>query len=211
VDGSWRADPAGAVLLADAAAERARDVRTKQVFESVFGPDGQSGGGDPADTDIKAADVITAADAAQASAFSRSSPDLALRAARAVGAWQDHLARLVEAGDVRPAARRASFDEEALSLVVLTAMLGEAVSAGAGSAGTQQVYTEPREMLTSVFGRVTTTEILAKARADLFDRVRLLLDEELVRFVEVLDAAGDCDDVAAIRLYQAEFSLEAVR
>jgi hypothetical protein len=55
------------------------------------------------------------------------------------------------------------------------------------------------------------TEILARARADLFDRVRLLLDEELVRFVEVLDSAGDCDDVAAIRLYQAEFSLEAVR
>ena len=55
------------------------------------------------------------------------------------------------------------------------------------------------------------TEILAKARADLMDRVRLLLDEELVRFVEVLDAAGACDDVAAIRLYQAEFSLEAVR
>jgi energy-coupling factor transporter ATP-binding protein EcfA2 len=211
VEGSWRADPAGAVLLADAAAEHARDVRTKQMFESVFGPAGQSGGGDPADSDLKAADVINAADAAQVSAFSRSSPDLALRAARAVGAWEDHLARLVEAGDMRPAVRRTAFDEEALSLVVLMAMLGEAVSAGAGPAGTQQVYTEPREMLTSVFGGVMMTEILARARADLFDRVRLLLDEELVRFVEVLDAAGDCDDVAAIRLYQAEFSLEAVR
>jgi energy-coupling factor transporter ATP-binding protein EcfA2 len=210
VEGSWRADPAGAVLLADAAAERARDVRTKQVFESVFGPAGQSGG-DPADADLKAADVITVADAAQASVFSRSSPDLAPRAARAVGAWQDHLARLVEADDIRPAVRRASFGEEALSLVVLMAMLGEAVSPGAGPAGTLQVYTEPRELLTSVFGGVMMTEILARARADLFDRVRLLLDEELVRFVEVLDAAGDCDDVAAIRLYQAEFSLEAVR
>ena len=73
------------------------------------------------------------------------------------------------------------------------------------------VYTEPARMLASVFGAVTLTEILAKARADLLDRVRLLLDEELVRFVEVLDAAGACDDVAAIRLYQAEFSLEAVR
>ena len=226
VEGSWRADPAGAVLLADAAAERARDVRAKQVFESVFGPTGQSGGGDPADADIRAADVITAADAAQASAFSRSSPDLAPRAARAVGAWQDHLARLVEAEDMRPAIRRASFDGEALSLVVLMAMLGEAVSAGVGlagvgpaagaavpSAGSEDgnVFTEPRRMLTSVFGGVMMTEILAKARADLFDRVRLLLDEELVRFVEVLDAAGDCDDVAAIRLYQAEFSVEAVR
>jgi len=231
VEGSWRADPAGAVLLADAAAERARDVRTKQVFESVFGPAGQSGSGDLASADLKAADLIKAADAAQASAFSRSSPDLALRAARAVGAWQDHLTRLVEAEDSRAALRRVSFDEEALSLVVLVAMLGEAVSAGTGPAGAGpagsgprpvtaalspeteggSVYAEPRRMLTSVFGAVMLTEILAKARADLFDRVRLLLDEELVRFVEVIDAAGECDDVAAIRLYQAEFSLEAVR
>jgi hypothetical protein len=66
-------------------------------------------------------------------------------------------------------------------------------------------------MLTSVFGPVMLAEILAKGRADLLHRVRLLLDEEMVRFVEVLDAAGPCDDVAAIRLYQAEFSLEAVR
>jgi energy-coupling factor transporter ATP-binding protein EcfA2 len=261
VEGSWRADPAGAVLLADAAAERARDVRAKQVFESVFGPAGQSGGGDPADADIKAADVIKAADAAQASAFSRSSPDLALRATRAIGAWQDHLTRLVEGEDLRPAAaRRISFDEEALSLVVLVAMLGEAVPTGTGPARTGHprtgpartghpgtgpartghpgtgpartgppgtgprpagaavsaeadggVYTEPRRMLTSVSAGVIVTEILAKARADLMDRVRLLLDEELIRFVEVLDAAGACDDVAAIRLYQAEFSLEAVR
>jgi hypothetical protein len=53
--------------------------------------------------------------------------------------------------------------------------------------------------------------ILAKARADLQHRVRLLLEEEMVRFIEVLDAAGSCDDVAAVRLYQAEYSLEAVR
>jgi hypothetical protein len=157
-----------------------------------------------ADVDIRAADMITAADAAQASAFSRSSPDLAVRSARAVGAWQDHLARLVEAEDMRPATRRVSFDEEALSLVVLVAMLGE-------DAGGASVYTEPRQMLTSVFGAAMLTEILARARADLFDRVRLLFDEELVRFVEVIDAAGECEDVAAIRVYQAEFSLEAVR
>ncbi len=223
VEGSWRADPAGAVLLADAAAERARDVRAKQVFESVFGPAGQSGGGDGADADLKAADVIKAADAAHASIFSRSSPDLALRATRAVGAWQDHLARLVEGDDLQPAARRIAFDTEALSPVVLMVMLGEAArakvgtgarpAAGAPPAGPEggTVYTEPLQMLTSVFGAVALTEILAKARADLLDRVRLLLNEELVRFIEVLDEAGECDDVAAIRLYQAEFSLEAVR
>jgi hypothetical protein len=62
-----------------------------------------------------------------------------------------------------------------------------------------------------VFGEELLNGLLAKARAAQTDRVRLLLDEELVRFVEVIDAAGACDDVAAIRLYQAEFSLEAVR
>jgi hypothetical protein len=220
VEASWRADPAGAVLLTDAAAEKARDVRAKQVFESVFGPAGQSGAGNLAEADLKDADVIKAADAAQASAFSRSSPDLALRAARAVGAWQDHLARLMEAEDARSAVRRVSFEEEALSLVVLVAMLGETVSAGPGvpragmpAADSEDggIYTAPRRMLTSVFGEELLNGLLARARADLSDRVRLLLDEELVRFVEVIDAAGACDDVAAIRLYQAEFSLEAVR
>jgi len=105
-----------------------------------------------------------------------------------------------------------------LSLLVLVAMLGEnapaapegpaAPAADAEGAG---LYTEPRRLLTSVFSGVTLAGILARARADLLDRVRLLLDEELVRFIEVIDAAGPCDDVAAIRLYQAEFSLEAVR
>jgi hypothetical protein len=219
VDGTWRSDPAGARLLDDAAAEQARDLRTKQVFESVFGPAGQSSPSD-AEVDIKAADVIDAADA-KSPAFTRSSPDLAPRCARAVGAWQDHLARLVETEELRPAVRRMAFDEEALSLVVLVAMLGESAPGaaspppGSGPASTApetgSVYAEPRRMLDSVFGPVMLTELLAKARADLYDRVRLLLDEELVRFVAVIDAAGPCDDVAAIRLYQAEFSLEAVR
>ena len=233
VEGSWRADPAGAVLLADAAAERARDVRAKQVFESVFGPAGQSGGGDPADADIKAADVIKAADAAHASAFSRSSPDLALRAMRAVGAWQDHLTRLVEGEDLRPcgpadllrrggaepggpggdARRGGACCDGAWCGGLSCGWTRREVGRGAPPSGPEggNVYTEPLRMLTSVFGAVMLTEILAKARADLLDRVRLLLDEELVRFVEVLDAAGTCNDVAAIRLYQAEFSLEAVR
>jgi energy-coupling factor transporter ATP-binding protein EcfA2 len=217
VHGKWRGNPAGAVLLAAAGAQRARDVRAKQVFESVFGPDGQSGIGDPVAADIKAADVITPADAAQAAAFGRSSADLATRAARAVGAWQDHVTRLMEAEDLRPAARRVWLGDNSLSLVVLVAMLGADAPGVTGSTGSAaetngaSIYIEPRRMLTAVFGEVPLTEILGRAQADLLARVRLLLDEELVRFAEVLDAAGPCDDVAAIRLYQAEFSLEAVR
>ena len=197
VDGSWRGNPAGAVLLEDAVADWARGEYAKQVFESAFG----TGPAEPPE-------------ASHATAFSRSSPDLPLRTARAVGAWQDHLVRLAEAEDPRPGARRIPFDDESLGLVVLVAMLGED-AAGADAPATEDeganIYTEPRRLLASVFGTGMRAGILAKARADLIHRVRLLLDEEMVRFVEVIESAGPCEDVAAIRLYQAEYSLEAVR
>jgi hypothetical protein len=189
------------VLLEDAVADRARGEYAKQVFESAFG--------------TGAAEL---SEASQATVFSRSSPDLPLRAARAVGAWQDHLARLVQAEDQKPAAKRISFDDESLGLVVLVAMLGEDAPGPASIAGTPvtedegtSIYTEPRRLLASVYGTGMLAAILAKARADLIHRVRLLLDEEMVRYVEVIESAGPCDDVAAIRLYQAEYSLEAVR
>lgn len=51
----------------------------------------------------------------------------------------------------------------------------------------------------------------SRARAALVERIRLLLDEELLGFDAIIDSAGSCDDVAAVRLYQAEYSLEAVR
>ncbi len=199
VDGSWRGSAAGGVLLEDAAADRARGEYAKQIFESAFG----TGGPEPSDASL-------------AAAFSRSSADLPPRAARAVGAWQDHLARLVQAEDQRPAGKRASFDDESLGLVVLVAMLGEGAPAAATATvaaedGGTSIYTEPRRLLASVYGPGMLGGILAKARADLIHRVRLLLDEEMVRYVEVLDAAGPLEDVAVIRLYQAEYSLEAVR
>jgi hypothetical protein len=181
-----------------------RGEYAKQVFESAFGPEG---GG-------RTGYAAQAADATQATAFSRSSPDLSLRAARAVGAWQDHLSRMVEMEDLRPAARRTAFDDEALGLVVLAAMLGEdapGTDASATEAEDTSIHTGPRRLLISVYGPAALAGILARARADLLHRVRLLLDEEQVRFVEAIEAAGPCDDVAAIRLYQAEYSLEAVR
>jgi len=156
VESSWRDTPAGALLLADAAAERARGEQVKQVFESAFGTPAPVGNTGP---------------------FSRSAPDLPLRAARAVGTWQDHLARL--ASDRSPE-------------VMAVTMLAE------GSADIKLPDAQVAD------GEKT-------ARADLLDRIRLLFDEELLSFAAVIDAAGPCDDVAAIRLYQAEYSLEAVR
>ena len=165
IDGRWRATSAGALLLADAAADRAKSEQINQVFESAFGetPEGTSTG-----------------------PFSRSSPGLPARSTRAVAAWQDHLTKLVP--DRNP---------EALGLIVATAMLAE------GSGDT--IATEAQALMPAA------RDLLAQARANLLDHIQLLLDEELLNFAAVLDAAGPCDDVAAIRLYQAEYSLEAVR
>ena len=115
VDGSWRGNPAGTVLLEDAVADRARGEYAKQVFESAFGTGrtgrtGRTGGTGRTGRTGEAgwaggADTAEPSEASQATAFSRSSPDLPLRTARAVGAWQEHLTRLVEAEDPGPGPR----------------------------------------------------------------------------------------------------------
>jgi hypothetical protein len=66
-------------------------------------------------------------------------------------------------------------------------------------------------MLASLIGPAESAALLVRARADLTQRVGLLLDEELLRFGEIIDEAGPVDSVAAVRLYQAEYSLEAAR
>jgi hypothetical protein len=187
---AWRADPAGSALLAEAEASRARGELAKREFESAFGPsDGDQ--------------------AARQATFERSSPDLPPRVTRAVSAWQDQLMRLIQAE------KKAGHDSEPLSLVTLVAMLGEP----GGQAGPRaqeahepdETVTVPWELVTSALGAVESRQLVDAAREDLADRVRLLLDEELLRFVEILDEAGPVDPVAGVRLYQAEYSLEAAR
>jgi energy-coupling factor transporter ATP-binding protein EcfA2 len=170
VDNSWRANPAAALLLADAAAERVRGDQVKEIFESAFG-------------EARRADRGPAA-----------TGDLSARAARAVGAWQDRLTHMADGTGGR--------NPEALGLVMAVAMLAE----GSPDAIAQ----EANEQLNGGTSR-TAAGSTVQQRADLLDRIRLLFDEELLGYAAVVDAAGPCDDVAAVRLYQAEYSLEAVR
>jgi hypothetical protein len=81
----------------------------------------------------------------------------------------------------------------------------------ASPADADEIVTVPRKLLTSILDDAGSGQLISDAREDLANRVRLLLDEELLRFLEVLDAAGPVDPVAAVRLYQAEYSLEAAR
>ncbi len=68
-----------------------------------------------------------------------------------------------------------------------------------------------RETLATLIGSAESAALIARARQDLNQRVGLLLDEEMLRFSEVIDEVGPIDSVAAVRLYQAEYSLEAAR
>jgi energy-coupling factor transporter ATP-binding protein EcfA2 len=193
----WRDNPGGAALIAAAEASRVRDERAKREFESAFGTE------------------TAAQSAGKQGAFDRSSPDLPARVSRAVSTWQDRLVqhRSSPGGTQSSAASREAGPLSALTLVALFAEPSQRGGPGqqARAAEGANDFTAPGELLASLIGPAESAELLVRARADLTQRVGLLLDEELLRFGEILDEAGPVDSVAAVRLYQAEYSLEAAR
>jgi energy-coupling factor transporter ATP-binding protein EcfA2 len=204
----WRDNPGGAALLAAADESRVRDERAKREFESAFGtaPEDQPG-------------AAGAGAAAKQGAFDRSSPDLPLRVSRAVSAWQDQLMRLVQSDVIRRQGGGTVHDIAPLSVVTLMAMLGAPSQVGAFVPASRETAQDnkdgigevPREVLASIIGDAGSEELIARARQDLRQRIGLLFDEEMLRFGAVIDGAGQVDAVAAVRLYQAEYSLEAAR
>jgi hypothetical protein len=108
-----------------------------------------------------------------------------------------------------------------VSLVTLVAMLAAPGQAGAFVPAAREAVSEdqdkdgiaavPREVLAAVVGDSECDPLIARARKDLRQRIGLLLDEEMLRFGEVIEGAGQVDAIAAVRLYQAEYSLEAAR
>ena len=210
----WRTDSAGSALLAEAEASRARGERAKREFESVFGDSPPSGSADDPQT-AETARHQRRHRGERAPGRHQFRPVLTRPASavtRAVSAWQDQLMRLVQAENLAKRAGGTTYDVEPLSLVTLIAMLGEDGDArDAGDAAAARSSRIPTELLASAFGAFESKNLIDKARADLTERVRLLLDEELLRFIEVLDQVGPVDPIAAVRLYQAEYSLEAAR
>ena len=204
----WRDNPGGGALIAGAEASRARDDRAKREFESAFGTT-------PARQSASAGGNATA----RQGAFDRSSPDLPLRVSRAVSAWQDQLMRLVQSGLPSRHGAGILHDIAPVSVVTLVAMLGAPSQVGAFTPAPRETAQEgkdgigavPREVLASIIGDSGAEAVIERARQDLRQRIGLLFDEELLRFGEVIDGAGQVDAVASVRLYQAEYSLEAAR
>jgi energy-coupling factor transporter ATP-binding protein EcfA2 len=223
----WREHPAGAALLSELPAQdrvRAERQRTgRSPFEDDASPFADSAvppadplGALAADEPAAAGDEPAAAATAGEPpvsgpmALGRSAPDLRRRAAQAISTWQDHVMHLVQAENVtkRSIARVVTFDEESLALVVIIGLLGFGAGDASAAEGSSAVA---QELLTSLFGPGPLREIGAKARADLHERVRLLFDEEMLRFARLIDAEGAGDESAAVQLYQATYSLEVVR
>ena len=219
----WRDHPAGAALLEQVPAlMRLRAARQRPVVRESRAPfdDDDSLFADPADRSPWADDGWTPAGPQTANGaaprvcgaitLGRSASDLARRAAQAISSWEDHVVRLVQAENVtkKSIARVVSFDDESLALVMIIGLLGhgagDAVAAGGTSAAAQ-------DLLSSLLGPGPLREIGTKARADLLQRVRLLFDEEMLRFAELIDAGGVPDEAAAVQLYQATHALEVLR
>ncbi|MEV0721981.1 ABC transporter [Micromonospora purpureochromogenes] len=142
------------------------------------------------------------------------SDDLSERAERLVRDWQRGVLELVKAegGDRRFVARTAAYAVNATGLAVMIAVFastafiptGLEVATGAGTTVAAQT------VLQAIFGDQAVRTLANKARADLLDRVRALLDEEAARYLARTDEARPGADAGA-ELRRAASRVEVAR
>ncbi|MFI7491569.1 ABC transporter [Micromonospora echinaurantiaca] len=147
-------------------------------------------------------------------ALAHPADDLPERAERMVRDWQRGVLELVraEGGDKRFVARTAAYAVNATGLAVMIAVFastafiptGLEVATGAGTTVAAQA------VLQAIFGDQAVRTLANKARADLLDRVRALLDDEAARFLTRTEQARPAADTAA-ELRRAAGRVEAAR
>jgi hypothetical protein len=204
----WQASPPGAGLLmrAEEAYETGAPADGELAYSSLRKWEGELSWGFPGGQ----AELAAALPSGGTQPLGRSSDDLAARAGRAVAAWQEHLLHLVQTENItkRSIARVASFDPEALAMVLTIGVLGYGASDLMVSEGASAV---PQQLLTSLFGAGLMRDIGGQARQDLHERIGVLYSEEALRFKALVDAVGSLDEGLAADLYQASYSLESAR
>ncbi|MBO3750960.1 50S ribosome-binding GTPase [Streptosporangiaceae bacterium NEAU-GS5] len=143
----------------------------------------------------------------------RPSEELVRRAARAISGWQDHVSELIRTEGVtkRSVAKVVTFDVDSLSLIFMVGLLGYGTTELSPSRKTGSGGALPQRLLRGLLGAESLRSISAKARSDLRARIGLIFDDETLRYVDALDAAGIPDEAAATRLYQATYNLEVAR
>ncbi|MEH0827466.1 MULTISPECIES: ABC transporter [unclassified Micromonospora] len=142
------------------------------------------------------------------------SDDFSERAERLVRDWQRGVLELVKAegGDRRFVARTAAYAVNATGLAVMIAVFastafiptGLEVATGAGTTVAAQA------VLQAIFGDQAVRTLANKARADLLERVRALLDEEAARYLTRTDEARPGADAGA-ELRRAAGRVEVAR
>jgi len=198
----WRNLPAGAGLLDQLAAAEDGDGWGGSQFAAdaglIFGLDPAEAGA-PKDSPGQAA-----------AALGRASADLPTRAARAVSSWQEQVLRAVRAENVtkRSIARLINVDDESLATVL---MIGLLVQKAPEAGDEESMIGIPQRLLTSLLGAGPLRDVAKWARADLLDRISLILDEEMLRFPKIISGAEVPDAGAALQLYQATYALEVTR
>jgi energy-coupling factor transporter ATP-binding protein EcfA2 len=197
----WRDHPAGAALL-----DHLGSGGSAAVWQSEFAAEAGLIFGWESEESGMSAGAGLSDPQARIAALGRSSPDLAAHAARAVSAWQDQVTRLVQAENVtkRSIAKAVSLDNDSLATVLIVSLFG----ASEDDTGTAAI---PRRLLTTLFGAGPLRDFMARTGADLRHRIALLLNEEMRRFADVIDAVGTPDAAASLHLYQATYALEVAR
>jgi hypothetical protein len=206
----WRDLPVGRSLLGELAGQEEEDHSFGSAFAEAAGLDQDAESEHGGEWARPGRGGAEAARRLSAEALARSAPDLARRTARLVSGWQDHVLHLVKAQNVttRSMARMVSLDEEPLALALSIGLLGYGVG---GEAVNTDRGAGPEQLLTSLFGAGPLRDVVAKARADLAERVRALFEEETLPFEQIADAAGLPGESAAQELTDAVTALEAAR
>jgi hypothetical protein len=219
---AWQAEPAGVGLLAVLPGGSGPGGSGGSGVPGGPGGSGGSGGASPAVSepdfvasalaDLGLTDGSLAGGPASVAALARASSGLVEQSGLVVDGWLAHIQQLVREENVtkRSIARVVSFDDQSLALVLAIGVLGYGAQDQA-DADADGANAAPERVLTSLFGAGLLRDLGIRARQDLHDRVRELLDEETRRFVTLIGAAGPFDETAPTELLQAGFTLESAR
>ncbi|MBE9926852.1 GTPase domain-containing protein [Cellulosimicrobium cellulans] len=145
--------------------------------------------------------------------LARSSAGVRARVAEEIRGWQSDVLDLVreQGAGKRGAARALSFGINGLGLslmVVVFASTGGLTGAEVGIAGGTAILAQ--KLLEAVFGDDAVRRLTRTARERLAERVRVVLDDEALRYTAQLDALGTADaDETARSILEAARAVEA--
>lgn len=146
--------------------------------------------------------------------YHRASPDLEERAEKLVTEWQRSILELVrkEAGSKRSVARLTAYTVNATGLLVMVGVFASTafIPTGAEIAVAGGTTVASQKILEAIFGDQAVRQLAARAKQDLLDRVRVLLDDERQRYTALLYDAG-VDHGAPDRLRTAGGDVERAR